>query len=102
MTNSNIVEEDHKDPFLPYGLGMIAYFSLLRRLLYLFVIVILIFAPIMIMYEWFDHALDSIPGLSSVSSASMGSIGMSEFKCDSQQLVLANKETHLQCRDGFM
>lgn len=102
MTNSGTLEEDHKDPFLPFGLGMIAYFSLLRRLLILFCIVTILFAPLIIMYECYDDALDNVPGLSAISSASMGSMGMATFVCDSQQLFMKQKELHLQCRDGLL
>ena len=44
-------QEGIKDPFEVFGFGIMAYFDLLRYLMVIFVVICLLYVPVMVLYS---------------------------------------------------
>ena len=93
--------EEHSDsnPFLIAGYGVNSFFEIMRRLVYMFLIISLVFLPVMILYK--VDPQQGILGLEKPSWRSMfnqvtlGNLGGAEIQCMTKRLEVDEKATDM-------
>ena len=85
------------DPFMDYGFGIVAFFQLMRTLIYLYVFITIIGMFLMWFYTFGNSIEDDRSGM--VTQFSMGNFGFTTYKCFNQYYKLRDTN-HLSCTKG--
>ena len=83
-----------------YGFGMLAYFDLLRYLMIIFLIINIMFLPIMFIYYQNNGMSSFRSSLSMVNSLSIANLGQAGTKCVHQYVGIGSKQEKLFCERG--
>jgi hypothetical protein len=84
--NKSIQDKLNDDPFMDYGFGIVAFFQLMRTLIYVY-IVISILACVMMWFYTFGDAIEKDRN-GAVSQLSLGNYGFAMYKCFIQYIEL--------------
>ena len=76
MKKDDLVE----DPYEIFGFGIVAYFSMMRYLMFTFAVICVLFVPVIITYSKGD-AFDNYSNAWVFSSMSMGNLGQAASRC---------------------
>ena len=91
------VKELEDSPFMDYGFGIVAFFQLMRTLIYLYVFISIVGLFLMWLYT-FGNAIEGDRN-GFVTQVSMGNYGFTAYKCFTQYVNLRDTN-HLSCTSG--
>lgn len=87
------IDED-EDPLGNYGYGVLSFFDLIRNLIYFFIILSLLYLPLMMYYsEW-----NGVQNANNADIASLQNFGEAETKC--KQYQMNSRNINIGCQTG--